>query len=72
MEKEKEPSTNLTVAERRELATAMSEDAAAMPPRPKKDEILKLAHGYSNLAEMKGRLSKKLDPNQHRSTEPYR
>jgi hypothetical protein len=61
MAKEKEPSTNLTVEECRELATAMFEDAAALPSGPKKEEILKLARGYSNLAEMKSWLSKKLD-----------
>jgi hypothetical protein len=52
---------NLTVEECRELATAMFEDAAALPPGPKKEEILKLARGYSNLAEMKSWLSKTLD-----------
>jgi hypothetical protein len=31
----------------------MFEDAAALPPGPKQKEILKLADGYRNLAEMK-------------------
>jgi hypothetical protein len=60
MPKDEESATNLTVEECRELAAAMFEDAAALPPGPKKDEILKLAHGYSNLAEMKSWLAKKL------------
>ena len=51
----------MTVEQCRELAAAMFEEAAALPPRPKKDEILKLAHGYSNLAEMKDWLAKKLN-----------
>jgi hypothetical protein len=56
-----EQSTNLTVEECRELAAAMFEDAAALPPGPKKDEILKLAQGYHDLAKMKGWLAKKLN-----------
>jgi hypothetical protein len=61
MTKETESSPNLTVEQCRELAAAMSEEAAALPPGPKKDEILKLARGYSNLAEMKDWLAKKLN-----------
>ena len=61
MPKEEESETNLTVEECRELAAAMFEDAAALPPGPKKDEILKLAQGYRDLAEMKGWLAKKLN-----------
>lgn len=61
MPKEEEFETNLTVEECRELAAAMFEDAAALPPGPKKDEILKLAQGYRDLAEMKGWLAKKLN-----------
>jgi hypothetical protein len=61
MAKEEEPETNLTVEQCRELAAAMFEDAAALPPGPKKEEILKLAHGYRNLAEMKEWLAKKMN-----------
>jgi hypothetical protein len=53
--------TSLTLKECRELAAALFEDAAALPPGPKKDEILKLAHGYQILAEMKERLAKKVN-----------
>jgi hypothetical protein len=49
MPRNREPSTDLTVEECRELAAAMLEDAAALPPGPKKEEILKLANGYSDL-----------------------
>jgi hypothetical protein len=38
----------------------MFEDAAALPPGPKKDEILKLAQGYQILAEMKSWLAKQV------------
>jgi hypothetical protein len=53
--------TTLTLNECRELAAALFEDAAALPPGPKKDEILKLAHGYQILAEMKEWLAKKVN-----------
>jgi hypothetical protein len=35
----------------------MFEDATALPPGPEKNEILKLAHGYRNLAKVKNWLS---------------
>ncbi|HWJ17084.1 MAG TPA: hypothetical protein VNR65_00005 [Geobacterales bacterium] len=60
MADEKEP-TNLTVEECRELAVGMFEDSAALPPGPKKDELLKLARGYRNLAQLKEWLSGKLN-----------
>lgn len=58
MARKKELPTNLTIEQCFELA---AEDAAALPPGPKKDEILKLAQGYRNLAEMKEWLSGKLN-----------
>jgi hypothetical protein len=61
MAKEEEPATNLTVEQCREFAAAMFEDAAALPPGPKREEILKLAHGYLSLAEMKGWMAKKVN-----------
>jgi hypothetical protein len=60
MTKERESTANLTIEQCRELAAAMFEEAAALQPGSRKDEILKLAHGYSNLAEMKRWLAKKL------------
>jgi hypothetical protein len=57
MSAEQEPFTNLTVEECEELATAMSEDAAVRPPGPEKEEILKLAQGYRDLAAMKRLIS---------------
>jgi hypothetical protein len=61
MPKDEESATNLTVEECRELAAAMFEDAAALPPGPKKDEVWKLAQGYRDLADMKSWLAKKLN-----------
>jgi hypothetical protein len=48
---------NLTLEECRELAAYLFEDAAALPPGPKKDEILKLADDCQILAEMKSWLA---------------
>jgi hypothetical protein len=50
----------LTVGQCRQLATAMLEEAASLPPGPRKDEVLKLADGYHNLAEMKGLILRKV------------
>jgi hypothetical protein len=61
MPRKKELSTNLTIEECRELAAAMLEDAAGLPPGPKRNEILKLAHGYQSLAKMKEWLAKKIN-----------
>jgi hypothetical protein len=61
MAKEEELAINLTVEQCRELAAAMFEDAAVLPPGPKKDKILKLAQSYRDLAKMKGWLAKKLN-----------
>jgi hypothetical protein len=36
-----------------ELADALIEDAAALPHGPKKENALRLAESYRNLAEMK-------------------
>jgi hypothetical protein len=49
-----EPSPPLTIEQCYQLATAMLEDAAALPPGPKKEKILELAYAYRNLAEIKG------------------
>lgn len=43
----------LTLDECEELASALFEDAAALPPGPKKQDILKLAQGYRSLGKMK-------------------
>ena len=53
MKTKEKPSTHLTVEQCEQLAAAMFEDAAALPPGPKQKEILKLADGHRNLAEMK-------------------
>ncbi len=43
----------LTFEECEELAEALLEEAAALPNGAKKEGLLKLAHGYHNLANMK-------------------
>jgi hypothetical protein len=48
-----ENDTKLTIDQCEELAAALFEEAAALPPGPKKQEILKLAHGYRSLGKMK-------------------
>jgi hypothetical protein len=53
--------TSLTLEECREPAAAMFENAAALSPGPKKEEILKLAHGYQLLVETKEWLAKKVN-----------
>lgn len=53
MSNEQEESRNMTADECEELAAALLEDAAALPNGPKKEDILKLAESYRNLAEIK-------------------
>jgi hypothetical protein len=53
MSNEQEDSRNLTANECDELVAALVEEAAALPHGPKKEDTLKLADGYRNLAEMK-------------------
>ena len=43
----------MTADECDEFAAALVEDAAALPHGPKKEDLLRLAESYSNLAEMK-------------------
>jgi len=44
---------HLTIEECGEFAEALSEDAAALPEGSKKEDLLELAQGYRNLANMK-------------------
>jgi hypothetical protein len=53
MSNEQEESRNMTADECDEFAAALVEDAAALPHGPKKEDLLRLAESYSNLAEMK-------------------
>jgi hypothetical protein len=48
-----EEQQNLSVEQCDELAMALSEQAAVLPPGSKKDGMLNLAQAYRNLAEMK-------------------
>ena len=53
MSNDQEESRNMTADECEELAAALVEDAAALPQGPKKEDALRLAEAYRNLAEMK-------------------
>jgi hypothetical protein len=61
MTKNEESSPNLTVGQCRDLAAAIFEDAAALPPGPEQQELLKLAEGYRILAAMKGLIAKSVN-----------
>ena len=57
------PSTYLTAEELKQIAAIKFDEAALTEPGAEKQEILKSAHGYQNLAEMKRYLgSKELEP----------
>jgi len=51
------PSTYLSIEEIQQIAAAKFEEAAALPPGPEQQAILRSAHSYRSLAEMKGWLS---------------
>src|SRR5690348_4458165 len=55
-----EESSNLTIEQCEELATAITEDASLLPPASKKEELLRLALGYRRLAAMKRLIARKL------------
>ena len=61
MSNEQEEQRNMTADECEELATALVEDAAALPHGPKKEDALRLAESYRNLAEMKRMVLRKLN-----------
>ena len=50
---EDEESSNLTVEQCEELAKALAEEAALLPPGSKKEDLLNLAQSYRHLATMK-------------------
>jgi hypothetical protein len=50
---EQEQSKNMTADECEELADALVDAAAALPPGPRKQKTSKLALGYRSLAQMK-------------------
>jgi hypothetical protein len=53
MNTERESSINLTVEDCKLLADMLSGDAAALPPGPDKELMLKIAEGYRDLAKLK-------------------
>jgi hypothetical protein len=56
-----EQETNLTVEQCEELAGALSQDAALMPPGPERDDLLQLAQGYCDLAALKRLVARKVN-----------
>ena len=60
MTSEQEESSNLTVEQCEELAVAIAEDAALLPPGSKKEDLLNLAQNYRSLAAMKSFIARKV------------
>lgn len=58
---EDEESSNLTVEQCEDMAAAISQDAAQLPPGPRRNEVLKLAQDYRVLAAMKSTIARKLN-----------
>jgi hypothetical protein len=56
------PTTYLTIGELQQLATAKFDEAGRLPVGPQRQEVLKSAHMFRSLAEMKGWLSGDLQP----------
>jgi hypothetical protein len=52
---------NLAIERCDELAVAIYEEAALLPPGSKKDGLLNIADGYRNLAEAKRLVARKLN-----------
>jgi hypothetical protein len=62
MKTERSPTTYLTIEELTEIAAQKLEEAAALAPGFQKEELLKSAENFRNLAEIKGWLSSDLKP----------
>jgi hypothetical protein len=56
-----EQETNLTVEQCEELAGALGQDAALMPPGPERDDLLQLAQRYRDLAALKRLVARKVN-----------
>jgi hypothetical protein len=56
-----EQETDLTVEQCEELAAALGQDAANMPPGPEKHDLLQLAQGYRDLAALKRLVARKVN-----------
>jgi hypothetical protein len=61
MTSEQEESSNLTVEQCEELAAAIAEEAALLPPGSKKEDLLDLAQSYRHLATMKSFIARKVN-----------
>jgi hypothetical protein len=62
MRPERNPTTCLTAKELRQIAAARLEEATALSPGLKKQELLRSAENFRSLAEIKGWLSSELRP----------
>jgi hypothetical protein len=62
MRKTTRPTTYLTTNELQQIAAAKFAEAETLPNGPEKQDILKSAHAFRSLAEMKGWLSSELRP----------
>jgi hypothetical protein len=62
MKSERSPTTYLTIEELTEIAAQKLEAAAALAPGFQKEELVKSAENFRNLAEIKGWLSSDLKP----------
>jgi hypothetical protein len=60
MKNERSPTTYLTLEELRQIVAAKYEEAAALPPGFRKEELLRSAENFRSLAEIKGWLSSEL------------
>ena len=62
MKNERSPTTYLTIEELTQIAAEKIEQAAALAASYQKEELLRTAHDFCNLAEIKGWLSSELRP----------
>ena len=58
----RQPTTYLTIDELKQIAAEKFQEAAALPPGPMQQEMLKKAYSFQSLAEMKSWLSSELRP----------
>ena len=62
MSDQRRPTTYLSLEELTQIAAAKLDAAAALPPSPKKDALLRSAGKYRKLAVIKGWLNSELRP----------
>jgi hypothetical protein len=62
MKNERSPTICLTIEELTQITAKKCEQAAALAPSYQKDELLRSAENFRNLAKIKGWLSSELQP----------